>query len=194
MELPTCDPLFREYFAPWYNKEEQERRGDRETRPDIEELGITLAEARELSPVTATVSLGVAQRITAMSDAAGKDWKKLLKVTGEPSMEWLAAFDAHFGKQEILDLIIASSPEEFGNDYLVLCCEAGAVLGSILREAEPRLEWVYDSPYWESALYDEQTGTRLNVFHWVIRRMSDPGLDDGLADRVRRYVGLIRQG
>jgi hypothetical protein len=28
----------------------------------------------------------------------------------------------------------------------------------------------------------------------VIRRMSHPGLDDGLADRVRRYIGLIRQG
>ncbi len=194
MELPTCDPLFREYFAAWYNKEEQERRGDRETRPDIEQLGITLAEARELSPVTAEVSLGIAQRIAAMADAAGKDWKKLLKVTGEPSMDWLSAFDAHFGKQEILDLIIASSPEEFGNDYLVLCCEAGAVLGAVLQEAEPRLQWIYDSPYWESGLYDEQTGVRLNVFHWVIRRMSEPGLEDGLADRVLRYCSVIRQG
>ncbi|MEO8736503.1 MAG: hypothetical protein ABI380_08170 [Edaphobacter sp.] len=192
MELPTCDPLFREYFAPWYSKEEQERRADRETRPDVEELGITLAEAAELSPVAAEVRLGIAQRLGAMVDAARKDWKGLLKVTGEPSIEWLSAFDAHFGKQEILDLIIASSPEEFGNDYLVLCCEAGAVVGSVLQEAEPRLKWIYDSPYWESALYDEQTGTRLNVFHWVIRRMSDSGLDDGLANRVRRYCGSIR--
>ncbi|MEO6910409.1 MAG: hypothetical protein ABI158_05745 [Edaphobacter sp.] len=194
MELPTCNPLFREYFAGWYSKEETERRADRETRPDIETLGLTLEQVKEQSPVTADVGLGVAQRIAAMLDAARKDWKGLLKVTGEPSMEWLSAFDAHFDKQEILDLIIASSPEEFGNDYLVLCCEAGAVLGAVLQEAEPRLQWVYDSPYWESALYDEQTGTQLNVFHWVIRRMSDPGLDDGLADRVRRYVGLIRQG
>jgi hypothetical protein len=194
MELPTCDPLFREYFAPWYNKEEQERRGDRETRPDIETLGITLAEARERSPLTAEASVGIAQRMDAMVDAAGKDWEKLLKVRGKPSMEWLSAFDTHFGKQEILDLIIASSPEEFGNDYLVLCCEAGAMLGSILQEAEPRLEWVYDSPYWESGLYDEQTGIRLNVFHWVIRRMSDPGLDDGLADRTLRYCSLIQKG
>jgi hypothetical protein len=194
MELPTCDPLFREYFAPWYNKEEQERRADRETRPDIEQLGVTLAEARELSPVTAEVSLGIAKRLGAMLDAAGKDWKKLLKVTGEPSIEWLSAFDAHFGKQEILDLIIASSPEEFGNDYLVLCCEAGAVLGAVLQETEPRLQWIYDSPYWESGLYDEQTGVRLNVFHWVIRRMSEPGLDDGLADRTLRYCSVIRQG
>lgn len=193
MELPACDPLFREYFAPWYSKDELDRRMGEETRPDLEQLGVSQTDALKLSPVTEEVALGVARRIAAMIDAARKDLKALLKMTGEPSMEWLSAFDAHFGKQEILDLIIASSPEEFGNDYLVLCCEAGALLGAVLQELEPRLQWIYDSPYWESALYDGQTSLRLNVFHWVIRRMSDPGLNDGLADRVRRYVALIQQ-
>ena len=79
----------------------------------------------------------------------------------------------------------------FNNDYLVLCCELGSVIGTVMQGLEPRLTWLYDSPYWESALYDPQTGSRLNVFFWAVKRMSEHGPDDSIADKIRRSLELL---
>ena len=189
MQLPDRDQLFEEYFAPWYSSLDRARRGHGGVREDIEELGLEVPP----SPLTEKMRADAAQRIALMADAAGQDWKKLLKISGEPSMAWVTSFDAYFGSKEILDVVMNSSTEAFNNDYLVLCCELGSVIGTVMQGLEPRLTWLYDSPYWESALYDPQTGSRLNVFFWAVKRMSAHGPDDSIADKIRRSLELLRR-
>ena len=190
MQLPDRDQLFEEYFAPWYSSLDRARRMHGAVREDVESLGVG---APPESALTEKMRADAAQRISLMVDAAGQDWKKLLKISGEPSMAWLTSFDAYFGSKEILDVVMNSSTEAFNNDYLVLCCELGSVIGTVMQGLEPRLTWIYDSPYWESALYDAQTGLRLNVFFWAIKRMSAHGPDDGVADKVRRHCESIQK-
>ena len=193
MQLPDRDQLFEEYFAPWYSPVDRVRKMHGAIRPDMEELGAAGSlDAAAPSPLTEKVRSEVAERINAMADAAGQDWQKLLKISGKPSMAWLTSFDAYFGPKEVLGVVMNSSTEAFSNDYLVLCCELGSVIGTVMRGLEPRLTWLYDSPYWESALYDAKTGSRLNVFHWAIKRLSEHGAEDGVADKVRRYCEMLR--
>ena len=54
----------------------------------------------------------------------------------------------------------------------------------MLQALEPRLSWLYDWPYWESALYDQETRSRINVFHWAVKKMSEYGVEDGLTDKL----------
>lgn len=190
MQLPDRDQLFEEYFAPWYSSLDRARRGHGGVREDIEKLD---AGAPPPGPLTEKQRADAAQRISLMADAAGQDWKKLLRISGEPSMAWLVSFDAYFGSKEILDVVMNSSTEAFNNDYLVLCCELGSVIGTVMQALEPRLIWLYDSPYWESALYDAQTGSRLNVYFWAVKRMSAHGPDDSVADKVRRTCDLLQK-
>lgn len=89
------------------------------------------------------------------------------------------------------DPIARSHPEDFGGDYVVLCCEFGAVLGHVMRARQPRLFWYLDWPYWESMLLDPQTGTVIPVFHWAIKKMSDYGVDDGFVPKIERCLRIL---
>jgi|SRR5208283_10739 len=166
MALPHCDALFVQYFGPWYRDLDQARRIYTATRPDIEQLtGSSKLLASDVSPLAPHSQAEAAERIRDMLNAAIKDWAGLLGVHGTPTIDWISAFDRHFRSRRIQRIIERSDPKEYDNDYLVLCCELGAVLGAVLGATDPGLAWLYDWPYWDSALYDRLTRSRINVFH-----------------------------
>src|SRR5215472_2310214 len=185
MDLPDCDELFLRYFGPWLNEQDRKRRVYCATRPDVEHLSCQgELEASDLSPLTPESQTVAAQQIQEMFAAAAEDWKRLLSVEGTPSLDWLREFDRYFQRRQIQETINRSDPHQYDNDYLVLCCELGSVLGVVLQALEPRLSWLYDWPYWESALFDRHTRSRVNVFHWAVKKMSEYGVEDGLIDKL----------
>ena len=185
MELPHCDTLFLRYFGPWLSEQDRKRRVYSATRPDVEHLGCAAElKASDISSLTPESQTVAAQQIREMFVAAATDWKELLSVEGTPSLDWLRQFDRHFERRQIRKTIKRSDPQQYDNDYLVLCCELGAVIGTLLESREPRLSWLYDWPYWESALYDQETRARINVFHWAVKKMSEYGVEDGLVGKI----------
>ena len=128
-----------------------------------------------------------------MIEAATVDWRDLLDVKGQLSISWISGFDHHFNRRRIQEIIRRSDPAQYDNDYLVLCCELGAVLGTVLNDLEPQLSWLYDWPYWESALYCQQTRSRLNVFHWAVKRLSEYGVEDDLTAKIAACRSILRE-
>ena len=194
MVLPGCDELFLRYLGPWYSEADWARRVYQATRPDIEQLGVdSELTASDISRLTEESQADVAERVCGMCEAATWDWAKLLKVRGTPSSQWIAEFDRHFQRRQIQEIIDRSDPQEIDNDYVVLCCELGTVLGTVLSSLEPRLAWLYDWPYWESGLYDQNTRSRINVFHCAVRRLSKDGAHASLAVKMDECRKLLHK-
>jgi hypothetical protein len=193
-QLPHCDDLFLDFFAPWYHQDDLTRRGFVATLPDVIQhqsfVGFSQAEA-SLFPVETQSE--VLARIDAMLDAARTDWPTFLAVSGEIDQDWVAAFDHHYTRQTIIKTIERSDPRDYGNDYLVTCCEFGAVLGRVLMSREPRLFWRFDLPYWDSTLLDPKTGTAITVFHWAIKKLSSYGVDDGYPAKVNACLHFLAE-
>jgi hypothetical protein len=126
----------------------------------------------------------LASEVSTMARAAGQDWRTYLDVMDVVSLEAVHAFDEHWTRPKIANLIRTSDPSDFANDYVVICGELGAVLGEVMRAVRPGLEWLYDSPYWESSLWHAASGTKIPVFHWAIKKMSAYGAQDGLREKV----------
>ncbi len=184
-KLPHCDELFLRFFDRWYDKEARLRRPYKATRPDLERIyrpGIPAAHASLLTP---DAQEREKKMIRTMTEAAHSDGTVLFKMSVQSSLEWVDAFDKYYDRQKINKVIERSDPSSFSNDYLVYCCEFGAVIAEALQSLKPELEWLYDRPYWESALFDSASGSRLNVFHWAIKKMSEYGVDDGYAAKIR---------
>jgi hypothetical protein len=185
MALPDCDTLFSKYFLPWFGEQDRKRRVFQATRPDVEQLEVPDdMTASDVSPLTAEGRSEAASRIADMLEAATVDWKEFLPVGDAPSTTWVAEFDRHFQRPRIQEVLKRSVATRFDNDYLVLCCELGAVLGTVLRALEPQLCWLYDWPYWESGLYCQKTRMRINVFHWAVKKLSEYGVEDELAAKI----------
>lgn len=194
MDLPDCDALFLQYFGPWLRGQDRKRRVYTATRPDVEHLACPEEiEASDVSPLTTESQTVSAQQVQEMFAAAAEDWKRLLGLEGTPSLDWLRQFDRHFQRRQIQETIDRSDPEQYDNDYLVLCCELGSVLGTVLLALEPRLSWLYDWPYWESALYDRETRSRINVFHWAVKKMSEYGVEDDLIDKLDACRSVLQR-
>ena len=51
-----------------------------------------------------------------------------------------------------------------------------------------------DYPYWESALYDQRSGTRINVFHLAIKKFSEYGVDAGFQAKAKMCIEMVRDG
>ena len=128
-----------------------------------------------------------------MVDAARGDWPTYLAVDDVPSLAALDAFDAHWTRQRIAAVIASADASDFTNDYLVLCGELGAVLGEVMRQLLPPLEWLYSDPYWESSLWYAPTGGRIHPFHWAIKKMSSYGAEDGLREKVLAGIESIQR-
>lgn len=193
-KLPDGDEIFETYFAPWYEADDIERRELAGVRPDLEE-GLPVGElVGEMSPLYPDDQQEVAEQIRVMAEAAAEDWPELLGVEGLLSLELVDAFDRHFNRAEVAEVIADADPEDYGSDLVVLCCELGSVLGEALRREAPELEWLYDWPYWESSLYDSRRGYRINVFDWAFKKFSEDGVEDGLRDKALRCLGLVRYG
>ena len=82
-------------------------------------------------------------------------------------------------------------PLEFSNNLLVLTCQLGVAISKVLRMECPRLQWLYEAPYWDSSLFDLNTMTRLNGFHWAIRAMSSECAEQKLSEKVRASVEFL---
>ena len=193
MDLPDCDALFLRYFGPWLSEQDRQRRVYGATRPDVEHLSCPeKLDASDISPLAPESQTLAAQRIQEMFAAASEDWKRLLNVEGTPSLDWLREFDRYFQRRQIQRTINRSDSQQYDNDYLVLCCELGSVIGTVLQALEPHLSWLYDWPYWESALYDQKTRSRINVFHWAVKKMSGYGVEDGLIAKLDACRGILQ--
>lgn len=190
--LPDCDDLFMRFFDRWYSDDWRAWKGHTATRPDMEEVGtIAGGVAREISPLPDEGQEQAAEMVKTMVDAATDDWPRRLAVRPPISLAWIESFDAYYNRERIARLIRRSDPEEFGNEYVVLCCEFGAVLGTVLADQLATLHWMYAWPYWESMLFHSPTGSLIPPFHWAIKKMSEYGVDDGFAAKIGACVRIL---
>ena len=96
-------------------------------------------------------------------------------------------------KSQFKTLMKEANPKDFNNAFLVMTCEFGAVLGEVLARQLPGLHWLIDWPYWESSIFDPQTGQVVAVFHWAIKKFSSYGIDDGFKAKTLACVDVIRK-
>jgi hypothetical protein len=194
MTIANCDELFLRYFGPWLSEQDRVRRVYDATRPDVEHLSCPAdLAASDISHLGSDGQLRAAEQIQKVFEAASEDWKALLGMEGTPSLKWIAAFDRYFQRGQIQRVIERSDPTRYDNDYIVLCCELGSVLGEVLQSLEGRLSWLYDWPYWESALYDTRTHSRINVFHWAVKKMSEYGVEDDLKGKLEACRTILHE-
>ena len=189
--LPTPDELFSSYFAPWYGPELNAQYQLR-VLPDMETIELPKGTSISvLNPLPEPDRKKIASQISQMEDGIDHDWPKLLSVEGEFSMAWLDHYQARFNEEEIANIIRGSQPSEFSNNLLVLTCQLGVAISKVLRMECPRLQWLYEAPYWDSSLFDLNTMTRLNGFHWAIRAMSSECAEQKLSEKVRASVEFL---
>ena len=135
-----CDKLFHRYFDPWYTKEARRRRGFKATRPDMFFVKrLVGVDAIRASPLTEDGQAKTREQIATMINAARGDWQEYLPVNGEIDIQWVKAFDTYYDRTRVSDVIARSDPKDFGCDYIVLCCEFGAVMGHVMRLLQPGL-------------------------------------------------------
>jgi hypothetical protein len=191
-DLPHCDELYIRFFDRWLTDDDRQRKGFKATRPDLMQhdglIGITEA---DLSPLMEESRQQVVSQIESMLQAARGDWPPYLNVSGEVDLLWVDAFDRYYDANRIADAIAQSLEDKFTNDYVVLCCEFGAVLAHVMRKLQPRLIWCFDWPCFESSLVDPKSGNMIPVFHWAVKKMSGYGWDDGFAQKVEVCLQVI---
>jgi hypothetical protein len=192
--LPKGDDLFLKYFDPWYTDAGRKRRPFKGTFPDImQNPALIGCSQMDVSRVNVEMQEKVLDQITKMVEAARGDMPDYLKLDGDIDLRWIDAFDRYADRARIKDLIQHSDPKKFTNYYLVTCCEFGAALSHVLRASQPRLVWRLDFPYWDSSLFDPRTGTVITVFHWAIKKMSEYGVEDGYAAKVKACLQLLEE-
>jgi len=196
--LPDCDKVFLTYFDRWYKSEDRERKRFPATRPDVMGgEGLKGFSPEEASPLTADGQVEVKKMVDGMVEAARRVWPSFLCVSEPIDLGWIDAFDQFYVKHRVKDLMKSSKPGDFSNDFVVRCCEFGAMLGHVLLTIQPNLHWVYDWPYWESSVFDPETGQIIAVYHWSIKKFSSYGIDDGYKAKLLACSNLIakeRQG
>jgi hypothetical protein len=192
MRLPGCDTLFMRFFDRWYGDADRARKGLRATRPDmLREETFVGRQPDDIQTLDAASTAKSLKQVRAIFAAARTDWKASLGVTAPVSMAWVDAFDRHYDAKRVATVIRSSDRADFANEYLVLCCELGAVLGEVMLRRNRRLAWLLEWPYWESAVFDSKTGHVIPVFHWAIKKMSGYGVEDGLAAKLECCLGIL---
>ena len=61
-----------------------------------------------------------------------------------------------------------------------------------MRDLLPRLAWIPSRPYWETSIFDAETGNIIPVFHWAIKKFSTYGIDDGFAAKLQVCVQMLQ--
>ena len=192
--LPDCDKVFMTYFDKWYTPADRERKGFPATRPDVlSSDDLKGLSSRDASPLTDDGQFEIMKMVEGMIDAARGDWPTFLKVSEPVNIDWIDEFDKFHDKRCIKALMKSSKSDDFSNDFVVRCCEFGAVLGHVLMSFQPNLHWVYDYPYWESSVFDPETGNIIPVFHWAIKKFSSYGIDDGFKAKVLACSQMIQR-
>ena len=191
-KLPHCDRVFELFFDRWYDDDDRRRKLFEATRPDLlEDPGLAGRDPRKISPLTDECQDEVLGQVDRMVDAARGDWPLYLDVREPMDIEWIRAFDAHYDRKKVLDLLTRSDPADLSNDLLVVSFEFGAMIGFVMRQRSPTLRWLAEWPYWESSIFDGRTGHIILVFHGAIKKMSSYGIDDGFADKTEACLQLL---
>lgn len=182
--MSGCDVLYRRFFVRWYRLPAGEK-PPRMLRGDLEIYeGAEGTSADHQCRLPEAMKEKLAANVKSIVAAASADWSTYLGVAEPVSFDGLRAFDEHWSRKAIASLIRRSDPSDFANDYLVVTCELGAVLGEVMKALRPELGWIYRSPYWESCLWHSQTASLIPVFHWAINRMSAYGAQDRLCPKL----------
>lgn len=188
-DLPSAETLYNVFFAPWFDPADPRLP---RLRSDIEEIelppGTHPRTLCELSPDERRHAESLLARITR---AALADLPALLHLTGDPAPDWLHALHAKATPQQLQTWLRSSNPQNPQNNYLLLTCELGALLALLLQHRHPGLRWIEDLPYFESALFDLNTKTRIPVFHWAVKALSgDP--QTSLPEKLTATLTLLR--
>ena len=191
--IGDADQMFRRFFNGWYDDDARKLKGFEAARPDImqvpEYVGRPVSEVCLLTKAAASEAT---DRIQIMRKAAEGDWPTFLNVRQPMDLGWVESFDKHYDLTRVTELLSRSDPADFSNDYLVTVCEFGSVLGSVMKGLLPRLVWLPSWPYWESSIFDAETGHVVPVFHWAIKKFSTYGIDDGIAAKLQVCVQMLQ--
>lgn len=189
--IPDCDDVFSKFFDRWYDDDDRERKGFLHTRPDMMAVYRPGLSGSDICPLSEASRQRVLDQIATMLRTANSDWSAYLSVSGEIDMAWIKAIDGYYDTERIAELIRYSDPDDFSNEFVVTVCQFGAVLGHVMCQSEPRLQWVAEWPYWESSLYDPHTGYIIPPFHWAIKKFSNYGVDDGCVAKVGCMIEVL---
>lgn len=192
--LGDVDEMYYRFLDRWYDDDDREHKVFPASRPDMQALeeweGGTAESMRKLTPEYSTKVL---QQIERMQKAAETDWQSYLSVQLPMNDTWIKAFDEYYDLEHVQDVVDRSDPTDYGNDYVIILIEFGAVLGDVLISKRKGMIWLPDSPYWESSVFDPKTGTIIPVFHWALKKFSTYGIDDGFAEKVDMCIHILEQ-
>lgn len=192
--LPDCDDLFKKFFLPAYSESELSNRLFSGTMPDIYKDANTInASVQELCRFDEAYSAKLTTQIHKLFEAAQEDWSEYLPVKKPFGMSWIRAFDDYYTAEKIHELLQVSESNDNNSDYVVTACELGAVIGKQMKAMNPALHWLVDWPYWDSVLFHSPSGTKIAVFHWGIKRLSDYGLTDKLEGKITAALSSLEQ-
>jgi hypothetical protein len=186
--LPSCNDLFVRFFEHRYSDDERRRHGrNGVVRPDVERCAAPGTPTSELSPLTPESGRKVIEFLRGLAGAASG-------APGTIDLAWIHGFDAFYDRNEIARMLEASDPADRTNRYAMTCLGFAAALGEVLIASMPGCEWLPSAPPWESAVYDPRGGYRINVFDWAVKKLSDYGVDDGYAMKIKVCVGMYEEG
>lgn len=191
IEIPDAETLYHHFFACWFPPEDP---STPMLRSDVEQIELQKGQhPRILSPLTEEGRELMTGQLHRTRDAALQDLPGLFGVDGTPSLDWLDALETTFTPEKIQVILQGSNPEKPDNPYLVLCCESGALIATILQEAWKPLQWLPEFPYFESSLFDLNTRLRIPVFHWAIKAISGDERKP-LRDKVAATLEFLEKG
>lgn len=179
------EALFAEFFERWYTDEQRAQRGWSELPPRWERAAERLS-----SPFAAKARAAIGDQIRRMADAAARDWSHLLGPGGRLDGAFLDKLDRVWAPDRVRELVVTVNAADQSNDYVVLCCELGASLGSLLARAVPECTWVERMPYWESFL-QHPSGQRAWPFHWAVRRLSGDERPGALTEELAACAAAL---
>jgi hypothetical protein len=186
--LPSCNDLFVRYFDRWYSDDERRRHGRSGlVRPDVARCAAPGTPTAAVTPLAPESGRKVIEFLRGLASGAKGD-------AGKIDVAWIHGFDTFYDRNEIARMLESSDPAERTNRYAMTCLGFAAALGETLIASMPGSEWLPDAPPWESAVYDPQGGYRINVFDWAVKKLSEDGVDDGYAMKVKAIVGMYEGG
>lgn len=186
--LPSCNDLFVRFFDRWYSEDERRRHGRNGlVRPDVARCAAPGTPVSEVSPLTPESGRRVVELLRSLVAAASG-------TPGQIDLAWIHGFDTFYDRSEIARMLESSDPGDRRNRYAMTCQAFAAALGEVLIASMPGCEWLPDAPPWESAVYDPRAGYRVNVFDWAVKKLSEYGVEDGYAMKVKVCVGVYEDG
>jgi hypothetical protein len=161
-------------------------------RSDLEQVELQEGQhIRILSPLNEEGRNLMTQQLQRTTQAALADFPHLLGVTGSPTAAWLTALESKATPEQLQQWLRSSNPERPDNPWFVICCETGTVIAEVLRAEWPRFQWIPDTPYFESDLFDLNARVRIPVFHWAVKALSGDERRP-LAEKISACLDFVR--